>query len=1156
MTSYCSKPWHTLLRHDIISLFIFDEIPYEVTKVILANINCGLNQSGEDKERLSNPDLRKARFDLLFKEYEEEFERLSNEVNLLKTENEVLQQQLQRSGGSSQSRIAPQTSKQSEANGVLVLNKKLQDAQKLYEKVKSELSKVKQENNSLKDENVNLNRENQKLRQEIANRSPHRYGRYTVATLESKVKDQEKEMSQLNKALERSDKLIEDLQKEVEEYRGSGKNHGDKLSTRDYTSSYQSRLPEPYSSSLGSSTSRESSENHKRQLFTRDYHGDDEFRQSSQKDYVNGESSDFDDEHAIYRHKSYDPLSNHRTKNGAKGTKRVTFDLPKDKNETVSFDLEMPSPFKGGKNVSNGTTPSPVKGVLKNGKRGMSNGDDSSFNLSKPGSLDDSYSDDRRMASSARYSKDQREEDALVSKYSRGSRYSKDDDEVYTRSRSRKSDLDISGLSESFNLENPSRVSDRRHDRYSRELDDTEAIENELDDLDISLTPDFTDCMKLLNRAEKKVHSDFSKKDPRDEDSLLGNLQSADDFLSEYKPSQRLQTKSDFSDDFKPPSRTGQYSSLPDSKYLSKYYPSEDYKPSSTSMKSDFDIPSSRFSGNSDPISSRYQTSVIPNSSEFKPSASRDFLAPSNKTSDTISNKYPLASDKYATSGELPTSSFRGSSTDNFNIPSSSTEYSASTSDFQKYKLPSDAINSGAASMYNSVSVSTPSKYSSAALSKPLGQSVFSRSPSLDNLYMQSKTTQSLGSRFATAEDIPSDFRGRSSLPLYDIFSSADGQGRLPSSAATHTNIGNGKDYISSALSPKPVRIRSQSDMGTSVSSFASSSTHSMGKGNIYASASTGSGGGGINNPNPPYEPASQYLPPPSTSQRASNMLLPDSDIPSNPSLTAPFMDSARFTNTLPSKLELNANSAANVRLTNGMTNSNGPMKATAGYSYTDFDLGVNPRHKSKTDLPLTSRTRSNSLDIPMNLGNRSNAMDNRQSVPNSQFSNSNSTYAFDRTDIDRPIKSHLTSSSTALTNHDTAYAVSLTGASSGPVTMETNPGTSRYGSTLSSSSTYLTTSLTSVTSSNTYSAPRSTSAPYPSSSTLPTSTYTSQNLKSYDPEPSGKGYMYLSNTSSLGDHGDGSRTDSFLPEPKKRLFDSTDDMDMSLSPIKATKTS
>ncbi|KAK3100132.1 hypothetical protein FSP39_015193 [Pinctada imbricata] len=480
-------------------------------------------------------------------------------------------------------------------------------------------------------------------------------------------------------------------------------------------------------------------------------------------------------------------------------------------------------------------------------------------------------------------------------------------------------------------------------------------------------------------------------------------------------------------------------------------------------------------------------------SSEFKPSASRDFLAPSNKTSDTISNKYPLASDKYATSGELPTSSFRGSSTDNFNIPSSSTEYSASTSDFQKYKLPSDAINSGAASMYNSASVSTPSKYSSAALSKPLGQSVFSRSPSLDNLYMQSKTTQSLGSRFATAEDIPSDFRGRSSLPLYDKFSSADGQGRLPSSAATHTNIGNGKDYISSALPPKP---------------------------------------------------------------RASNMLLPDSDIPSNPSLTAPFMDSARFTNTLPSKLELNANSAANVRLTNGMTNSNGPMKATAGYSYTDFDLGVNPRHKSKTDLPLTSRTRSNSLDIPMNLGNRSNAMDNRQSVPNSQFSdNNNSTYGFDRTDIDRPIKSHLTSSSTALTNHDTAYAVSLTGASSGPVTMETNPGTSRYGSTLSSSSTYLTTSLTSVTSSNTYSAPRSTSAPYPSSSTLPTSTYTSQNLKSYDPVPSGKGYMYLSNTSSLGDHGDGSRTDSFLPEPKKRLFDSTDDMDMSLSPIKATKT-
>ena len=43
----------------------------------------------------------------------------------------------------------------------------------------------------------------------------------------------------------------------------------------------------------------------------------------------------------------------------------------------------------------------------------------------------------------------------------------------------RKSNLDISGLSESFNLENPSKSTGRRYDRYDRELDDTEAIQNE-----------------------------------------------------------------------------------------------------------------------------------------------------------------------------------------------------------------------------------------------------------------------------------------------------------------------------------------------------------------------------------------------------------------------------------------------------------------------------------------------------------------------------------------------------------------------------------------------------------------------------------------------------------------------------------------------------
>lgn len=102
-----------------------------------------------------------------------------------------------------------------------------------------------------------------------------------------------------------------------------------------------------------------------------------------------------------------------------------------------------------------------------------------------------------------------------------------------------------------------------------------------------------------------------------------------------------------------------------------------------------------------------------------------------------------------------------------------------------------------------------------------------------------------------------------------------------------------------------------------------------------------------------------------------------------------------------------------------------------------------------------------------------------------------------------------------------------------------------------------MTSSQTSVTSSITFSSSSHLSTASSSSSTSmlpPTSTYPSYQVsKSLDPirESSAKGNSYLSNTSTTGDI---SRSDSFLPEPKKRLFDSNDDLDMSLSPIKTTR--
>ncbi|KAK7480783.1 hypothetical protein BaRGS_00027949, partial [Batillaria attramentaria] len=76
------------------------------------------------------------------------------------------------------------------------------------------MNKLKQENNRLKDEN---------LKEEISHRSPHRYGRLTVATLESQLETQSKEVHRLTKALERSDQYIEDLQHRLQDL---GRNPG------------------------------------------------------------------------------------------------------------------------------------------------------------------------------------------------------------------------------------------------------------------------------------------------------------------------------------------------------------------------------------------------------------------------------------------------------------------------------------------------------------------------------------------------------------------------------------------------------------------------------------------------------------------------------------------------------------------------------------------------------------------------------------------------------------------------------------------------------------------------------------------------------------------------------------------------------------------
>lgn len=237
-----------------------------------------------------------------------------------------------------------------------------------------------------------------------------------------------------------------------------------------------------------------------------------------------------------------------------KGQKRVTFDLRNDTNATTSFDLELPSPVKSLSNRSASTNrpASPVKGVLKNGakKQGAFEKSDDNFSTDRSQTFDDSLSNSYNEKPSKRselYSKD---DDLIYMKARAKSRESRND--PYLKP-SRKYSADDSALSEPSDIHSKNsddllkrssdlvkRASDleryssgtrRSASGYDRkldddsddidkvDLDDTIHIESELGDLDISLTPELSDCMKLLNRAEKKVHHRDSD---LEEDNITG----------------------------------------------------------------------------------------------------------------------------------------------------------------------------------------------------------------------------------------------------------------------------------------------------------------------------------------------------------------------------------------------------------------------------------------------------------------------------------------------------------------------------------------------------------------------------------------------------------------------------------------------------------
>ncbi|XP_059826379.1 ORC ubiquitin ligase 1 isoform X1 [Hypanus sabinus] len=173
--------------------------------------------------------LRKTRLELLHKEYEEEIESLQKEIEELRGKNLSLESQLKtvldpvalppggKDDGEKQS-----PSKQSSASGVTSQQEwraKLKAATEIYEKTKVDLDKLKQANQKLRIQNGDLVRENLHLKAEVESRSPQKFGRFTVAALQSKVEQCEREISRLKRALERSDKYIEDMEFQLERLR-------------------------------------------------------------------------------------------------------------------------------------------------------------------------------------------------------------------------------------------------------------------------------------------------------------------------------------------------------------------------------------------------------------------------------------------------------------------------------------------------------------------------------------------------------------------------------------------------------------------------------------------------------------------------------------------------------------------------------------------------------------------------------------------------------------------------------------------------------------------------------------------------------------------------------------------------------------------------
>lgn len=179
-----------------------------------------------DNDSFSSRALRRARIDLIFKDYEAEIERLQSELDSKSHQPSVL------NAGDELTDCQDRLTHEQADGGIEsrqlidTLKCQLQQATLAQQTTNMQLDAIKQEVEILRDVNTRLERENQRLKVDLANRSPRRFGRLTVVALESKLEAREKEVQQLTRALEKTDEHISSLENELQMYHSRRVNSG------------------------------------------------------------------------------------------------------------------------------------------------------------------------------------------------------------------------------------------------------------------------------------------------------------------------------------------------------------------------------------------------------------------------------------------------------------------------------------------------------------------------------------------------------------------------------------------------------------------------------------------------------------------------------------------------------------------------------------------------------------------------------------------------------------------------------------------------------------------------------------------------------------------------------------------------------------------